>query len=125
MENIKIENIWERGFEDPDMLKVEKMCREKASSETGELIEKYNNLKQTSEGKYISSDLMKMVFPFYLESVENRKKYKEISKLAEPDMAMETTENESSESESPECGDREEEVLSIDPNIPEDVWDIT
>ena len=33
MENIKIENIWERGFEDPDMLKVEKMCREKASSE--------------------------------------------------------------------------------------------
>ncbi len=75
MENIKIENIWERGFEDPDMLKVEKMCREKASSETGELIEKYNNLKQTSEGKYISSDLMKMVFPFYLESVENRKKY--------------------------------------------------
>lgn len=75
MENIKIEKIWERGFEDPDMLRVEKMCREKASSETGELIEKYNNLEQTSKGKYISSDLMKMVFPFYLESVENRKKY--------------------------------------------------
>lgn len=57
--------------------------------------------------------------------IENRKKYEEISKLAEQDMCMETTEYESSESQSPECGDGEEEVLSIDPNIPENFWDIT
>ena len=38
---IEIENIWKRGFEDPDLLKVEDMCRKKASEETDELLQKY------------------------------------------------------------------------------------
>ncbi len=75
MSNIKIENIWERGFEDPDLLKVEKMCREKTSSQTDELIEKYKKLEQSRKGMYICSDLMKLVFPFYADNIENRKKY--------------------------------------------------
>lgn len=75
MGNIKIENIWERGFEDKDLLEVEKQCREKTSTETEELLEKYQNLEQANGGKYISSDLMKMVFPFYAENIENRRKY--------------------------------------------------
>lgn len=75
MSNIKIENIWERGFEDPDLLKVEKMCREKTSSETDELIKKYKNLEQSRNGMYICSDLMKLVFPFYADNIENRRKY--------------------------------------------------
>lgn len=75
MGNIKIENIWERGFEDEDLLNVEKMCREKTSEETDKLIEKYINMEQSINGNYISSDLMKMVFPFYQENIENRRKY--------------------------------------------------
>ena len=75
MSNIKIENIWERGFEDEDLLRVERMCREKTSSETDELIEKYIELERSRNGKYISSDLMKLVFPFYAENLENRRKY--------------------------------------------------
>ena len=75
MGNIKIENIWERGFENPDLLEIENICRKKASEETEKLIEEYANLEQSRGGKYISSDLMKMVFPFYAENVENRKKY--------------------------------------------------
>lgn len=73
--NIKMENIWERGFDDPDLLRVEKMCRETASNETDELLEKYMHLEQSRNGNYISSDLMKLVFPFYAENIENRKKY--------------------------------------------------
>lgn len=75
IENIKIEDIWEKSFDDENMLKVEKECRTMASSKTNELIEKYKNLPQTHGGRYICSDLMKMVFPFYLENVENRRKY--------------------------------------------------
>lgn len=75
MGNIKLENIWKRGFEDSKLLKVENMCREKASTETDNLILDYNKLEKSRNGKYICSDLMKMVFPFYAESIENRKEY--------------------------------------------------
>ena len=75
MGNIRIENIWERGFEDPELLKIENICRDKASNETDKLLEKYSNLEQSINGNYISSDLMKMVFPFYAENIENRRKY--------------------------------------------------
>lgn len=75
MENIKIENIWKREFDDPDLLKIEDMCRRKTSEETNELIESYVKLEQSRNGNYISSDLMKMVFPFYAENIENRRKY--------------------------------------------------
>ena len=75
MGNINIDNIWKRGFEDADLLRVEHMCREKASTETDKLIEDYIKLEQSRNGKYISSDLMKLVFPFYAENLENRRKY--------------------------------------------------
>lgn len=75
MENIKIENIWERGFTDPDLLHIENMCRTKASQETKELVQQYNELERSRNGKYICSDLMKMVYPFYADNVENRRKY--------------------------------------------------
>ena len=75
MENIRIENIWKRGFEDPDLLKVEEMCRKETSEKTWELIDRYTNLEQSMNGNYISSDLMKMVYPFYADNIENRRKY--------------------------------------------------
>ena len=75
MANIEIDNIWKRGFEDEDLLRVEEKCRKETSEKTDELIEKYVNLKQSMNGNYISSDLMKMVFPFYADNIENRRKY--------------------------------------------------
>ncbi len=36
--NINIENIWERGFTDQDMLRVESECRKTTSEKTDELI---------------------------------------------------------------------------------------
>lgn len=75
MGKIELENIWKRGFTDPDMLKVEEECRITASEQTDELIEKYKELERSRNGQYICSDLMKMVFPFYAENVENRRKY--------------------------------------------------
>lgn len=75
LSNINIENIWKRGFEDEDMLRVEEMCRKETSEKTDELLEKYIQLEQSMNGNYISSDLMKMVYPFYAENIENRRKY--------------------------------------------------
>lgn len=75
MENIDIENIWKRGFEDPDMLEVEEKTRQYASSKTEECINKYNQLTQSRYGKYISSDLMKLVFDEYANDIDYRKKY--------------------------------------------------
>lgn len=75
MGKIEIENIWERGFTDSDMLKVEAECRKNTSENTDELIEKYTKLEQSRKGNYVSSDLMKMVFPFYKDDIENRRKY--------------------------------------------------
>ena len=75
MGKIKIENIWEKLFKEKDFLEIEFECRKKASEETDELIQKYTELEQARNGKYISSDLMKMVFPFYADNIENRRKY--------------------------------------------------
>lgn len=75
MSNIELENIWERGFTDPDMLRVEAECRKTTSENTDRLIEEYKELEQARKGNYVSSDLMKMVFPFYKNDIENRRKY--------------------------------------------------
>lgn len=75
MGKIELENIWERGFKDPEMLKVEAECRKNTSENTDRLIEEYKNLEQARNGNYVSSDLMKMVFPFYKNDIENRRKY--------------------------------------------------
>ena len=39
------------------------------------LKEEIINQNQSMNGNYISSDLMKMVYPFYAENIENRRKY--------------------------------------------------
>lgn len=75
MENICIDNIWKRGFEDADMLKVEEEARIEASSNTKQCINKYKELEQSRNGNYISSDLMKLVFTEYANNIEFRKKY--------------------------------------------------
>ena len=54
MEKINIENIWTRGFEDPDMIKEEEETRIQTSTKTEECIEKYLNLEQSRNGNYIS-----------------------------------------------------------------------
>ena len=75
MENICIENIWKRGFEDPDMISVEEEARIEASSNTEKCINKYKELEQSRNGNYISSDLMKLVFEKYANDIEYRRKY--------------------------------------------------
>lgn len=75
MENICIDNIWKRGFEDPDMIKVEEETRIETSTNTEKCIEKYQNLEQARNGNYISSDLMKLVFDNYANDIEFRRKY--------------------------------------------------
>ena len=75
MENINIDDIWKRGFEDPDMIKVEEETRIEASTNTEECIKKYIQLEQSRNGKYISSDLMKLVFKNYADDLEFRRKY--------------------------------------------------
>ena len=75
MENICIDNIWKRGFEDPDMIKVEEETRIETSSNTEKCIKKYQNLEQARNGNYISSDLMKLVFENYANDIEFRRKY--------------------------------------------------
>lgn len=75
MENICIDNIWKRGFDDPDMIKIEEETRIEASSNTAQCIKKYKELEQARNGKYISSDLMKLVFDKYANDIEFRRKY--------------------------------------------------
>ena len=75
LENICIENIWKRGFEDADMIEVEEKARIEASSNTEKCIKKYQQLEQSRNGKYISSDLMKLVFDDYAKDIDFRKKY--------------------------------------------------
>ena len=75
MENICIDNIWKRGFEDPDMIKVEEETRIETSTNTEKCIRKYKELEQSRDGNYISSDLMKLVFEKYANDIEYRRKY--------------------------------------------------
>ena len=75
MENIAIENIWKRDFKDADMLKVEEETRIETSNNTEKYIKKYIELKQSRNGNYISSDLMKLVFDNYAKDIEFRRKY--------------------------------------------------
>ncbi len=103
MGNINIENIWKRGFEDSDLLRVEQMCREKASNETDELIEKYTKLERSRNGKYISSDLMKLVFQFYADNLENRKKYNLAVSNSAACLANEAFRREVSKNEAKRC----------------------
>lgn len=75
MENICIDNIWKRGFDDPDMIKVEEETRIETSTNTEKCIKKYKSLEQARNGNYISSDLMKLVFEKYEKDIAFRRKY--------------------------------------------------
>ncbi len=76
MGNIDINSIRKKNFEkDSKEALVEDYCRNMASQHTDGLIERYNELLESRNGVYINSDLMKMVFPFYARSKQNRALY--------------------------------------------------
>lgn len=76
MGNIDINQIRKKGFEKGSMSeKIEAYCRVTASQNTDKLLEKYKRLKSSRNGKYINSDLMKMVYPFYAKRMDNRRLY--------------------------------------------------
>lgn len=54
---------------------IEKYCIELASTYTDNILKLYNKLPESRGGRYINSDLMKMTFPFYAKSIENRRLY--------------------------------------------------
>ena len=73
---LKRENIRKQNFEKgSDEEKLEEVCIDVACMYTDGMLSKYRELENSRNGKYINSDLMKMTFPFYAESAENRKKY--------------------------------------------------
>lgn len=68
--------IRKKGFiEGTKEAKVEEYCIEMASCYTDELLKKYSTLAESRDGRYINSDLMKMIFPFYAKKIENRRLY--------------------------------------------------
>lgn len=74
--NIDINIIRKKGFEEGSIEeRIEEYCRTTASQHTDGLLERYTQLDESRNGNYINSDLMKMVYPFYAESFENRTKY--------------------------------------------------
>ena len=75
MGNINRKQIRQRFTENTDIGKMEQYSINLATMKTDELLEKYLKLPESREGVYINSDLMKMIFDFYAESIENRKKY--------------------------------------------------
>lgn len=76
MGNIDVSTIRRKPFEDgSDEKKVEEYCIKMAGENTDRLLKAYNELENSRSGRYINSDLMKMVFPFYADSKENREKY--------------------------------------------------
>lgn len=76
MGNIDIKTIRLRKFEpNSEEEKIQAYCIDMAGKYTDGLIESYCNLGESRNGRYINSDLMKMVFPFYASSKENRNKF--------------------------------------------------
>lgn len=74
MENVDINKIRLRGLKGI-LRKMEESCRVFASRNTNKILELYKKLPESRNGRYINSDLMKMTFPFYAKSAENREKY--------------------------------------------------
>lgn len=77
MGNIDINTIWKRKEIVPGTLeaRIEEYCRSTASTYTDRLLEVYKRLPESRNGRYINSDLMKMVYPFYAKKFENRQKF--------------------------------------------------
>ncbi|MBP3707800.1 MAG: hypothetical protein J6J36_04235 [Clostridia bacterium] len=76
MGNIDINRIWKKGFpEDSLEANVEAYCRKMASERTDKLLKCYSALKMSRGGRYINSDLLKMVYPFYAGKFEHRERF--------------------------------------------------
>lgn len=55
--------------------KIEGYCINMACTHTDGILKEYGELPESRGGKYINSDLMKMIFPFYAKKIENRRLY--------------------------------------------------
>lgn len=75
MGNIDKNIIKIKDFNSFDLQQAQSEAIRIASTRTDELLERYKKFDESHNGKYINSDLMKMVFGIYSESQENRGKY--------------------------------------------------
>lgn len=75
MGNIDKNIIRLKEFDSLDLQQIQNEVIHIATTMTDALFEKYRNFIQSHDGRYINSDLMKMVFKIYSESQENRAKY--------------------------------------------------
>lgn len=75
MGNIDKNIIKIKDFNSLDLQQAQSEAIKIASTRTDELLERYKKFDESHNGKYINSDLMKMVFGIYSESQENRGKY--------------------------------------------------
>lgn len=75
MGNIDKNVILLKKFDSSDLQKVQAETIEITSTQTDELLKQYRRLEGSHNGRYINSDLMKMIFKIYAKSPENRSKY--------------------------------------------------
>ena len=75
MGNIDKNIIQLKEFNSLDLQRVQREIIQLTTTRTDELLEKYISHSSSHNGRYINSDLMKMVFEIYAESPENRSKY--------------------------------------------------
>lgn len=75
MGNIDKNIIQLKEFNSLDLQRVQREIIQLTTTKTDELLEKYIRHTSSHNGRYINSDLMKMVFEVYAESPENRGKY--------------------------------------------------
>lgn len=75
MGNLDKNVIRVKEFDSLDLQRVQRETIELATTKTDELLEQYKKLESSHNGRYVNSDLMKMVFDVYAESPENRGKY--------------------------------------------------
>ena len=75
MGNIDRKVIRIKEFDSLDLKRVQEETIKTATTKTDELLEQYKGFESSHNGRYINSDLMKMVFDIYAESQENRGKY--------------------------------------------------
>lgn len=75
MGNIDKNIIQLKEFNSLELQRVQREIIQLTTTKTDELLKKYIRNTSSHNGRYINSDLMKMVFEIYSESQENRGKY--------------------------------------------------
>lgn len=75
MGNVDKNTIQIKEFNSLDLQQVQREIIQLTTTKTDELLEKYIRHTSSHNGRYINSDLMKMVFEVYAKSYENRSKY--------------------------------------------------